>query len=294
MTSNLIKTSIVDGIGTITFNRTEKMNAFTGPMMMDFVEALDELDNDDAARAVIVTGEGRAFCAGADISGGASGFTDIGNPDSEGADGKLNYASESARDGGGFITLRLFDMKKPVIGAVNGAAVGMGSSMLLPMDYRIASETAKFGFVFARRGICMESTASYFLPRLVGVAQALDWSLTGRVFKAEEALQGGMISQILPPENLIERAHEIAHNIIDNTAPVSVALNRQMIWRGLGLDHPMEAHKIESRGVLSTSRAADAAEGVASFLEKRPADFPLRVSKDMPDFYPWWTDRKYS
>jgi len=294
MTPELIKLDIADGIGTITFNRPEKMNAFNGEIGQEFLDALDWCDENDDIKAVIVTGEGRAFCAGADISGGANGFTGGLDKETLNEDGSINYSHEKVRDFGGFITLRLFDMKKPVIAAINGAAVGMGSSMLLAMDYRIASTKAKFGFVFTRRGIVMESNASYFLPKIVGITQALDWCLTGRVFGAEEALAAKMVSEICEPDDLLARAHEIARNIIVNTSPVSVALTRQMLWKSLGLEHPMEAHKYESRGVYSRAASADAAEGVASFLEKRPAKFPMTVAKDMPDFYPWWTDPEYS
>eukprot|EP01013_Petalomonas_cantuscygni_P031189 TRINITY_DN57360_c0_g1_i1.p1 TRINITY_DN57360_c0_g1~~TRINITY_DN57360_c0_g1_i1.p1 ORF type:complete len:296 (+),score=31.17 TRINITY_DN57360_c0_g1_i1:838-1725(+) len=283
MASKKIKIDIADGVGTITLDRPEKMNAVDTAMLYEIIEAFDECDGNDEIKAIVVTGEGRAFCAGAELGGDDGNFLEPGHD-----------AGAVVRDVGGLLTLRLFDMKKPVIAAVNGAAVGMGASMLLPMDYCIASDKAKFGFVFTRRGIVTESNSSYFLPRVVGIRKALDWCMTGRVFGPEEALQAGLISQICSPEELLETAYKLAHDIIDNTAPISVALTRQMLWKGLGWDHPMEAHKWESRGVSSRAASADAEEGVASFLEKRPAKFPLEISKDMPDFYPWWTDREYS
>ena len=288
-----IKLNIEDNIAVVMLSRPEKMNALTAEMILEYVDVLDRCDSNDEVKAVIVTGDGRAFCAGADISGGSESFADVSNDDALNPDGSINYSAEAVRDVGGFITLRLYDMKKPVIGAVNGAAVGAGSTMLLPMDYRIASDKAKFGFVFARRGIVPESASSFFLPRLVGISQAVDWCMTGRVFGPQEALEGGLISNICSPETLLEYAHTIARDIIDNTSPVSVALTRQMLWKSLGWSHPMDAHKLESRSVFSRSTSADAQEGVASFLEKRPAKYPQSVAKDMPDFYPWWEPAQY-
>ena len=288
-----IKLNIEDNIAVVMLSRPEKMNALTAEMILEYVDVLDRCDSNDEVKAVIVTGDGRAFCAGADISGGSESFADVSNDDALNPDGSINYSAEAVRDVGGFITLRLYDMKKPVIGAVNGAAVGAGSTMLLPMDYRIASDNAKFGFVFARRGIVPESASSFFLPRLVGISQAVDWCMTGRVFGPQEALEGGLISNICSPETLLECAHTIARDIIDNTSPVSVALTRQMLWKSLGWSHPMDAHKLESRSVFSRSTSADAQEGVASFLEKRPAKYPQSVAKDMPDFYPWWEPAQY-
>ncbi|MFV0644290.1 MAG: crotonase/enoyl-CoA hydratase family protein [Sphingomonadaceae bacterium] len=289
-----IRYTVDGGIATITLHRPDKMNAFTTGMKDEFIAALDQVDADDMVRAVIVTGEGRAFCAGADISGGTEGFVDGDSSQIHNQDGSLNYSSEEARDGGGQLTLRIFELKKPVIAAINGAAVGIGATMLLPMDIRIASETARFGFVFSRRGIVPEAASSYFLPRVAGINQALEWCYSGRVFDAAEAMQGGLVSRIVAPEDLMETARSIAREIADNTAPVSIALTRQMMWRGLGMNHPMEAHRVDSRGVLSRSQSADAAEGVASFFEKRAARFPDTVSRDMPDYYPWWDERTYS
>ncbi len=283
---------VADGVATITLNRPEKMNAFTGQMMSDIIAAFDATDADDSVRAVIVTGAGKAFCAGADLSQGAKTF-DYENRDDRperGDKGSLDYL----RDGGGRVTLRIYESLKPVIGAINGAAVGVGATMQLPMDLRLASTSARFGFVFARRGIVPEACSSWFLPRLVGVSQALEWCYSGRVFDAQEALKGGLVRSVHAPEDLMPAAMAIAREIADNAAPVSVTLTRQMLWRMLGADHPMEAHKIDSRAIFSRGKQADAKEGVMSFLEKRPAAFPNTVSKDMPDFFPWWPDRPFS
>lgn len=293
MSYNTIHFEVEDGVALITLSRPDKLNAFTPEMMREMIDALDRTDADDAVRAVIFTGEGRAYCAGADLSAGTRGFVDEGQQSLMNADGSVNYASEAARDGGGLLTLRLFESKKPLIGAINGAAVGIGVTMTLPMDIRLASETARFGFVFTRRGIVPEAASSWFLPRVVGVSKALEWCYSGRVFDAQEALDGGLVSSLHPPENLLPAARALAREIVENTSPVSVALTRQMLWRGLGQSHPMEAHRIDSRAILSRTASADAAEGVASFLEKRPAAYPDAVSKHMPDFYPWWDDQPY-
>ncbi|MDR3497799.1 MAG: crotonase/enoyl-CoA hydratase family protein [Parvibaculum sp.] len=300
MAYETIKYDVADGILTITLNRPDKLNAFTGEMMAELIDAFDRSDADDNVRAVIVTGEGRAFCAGADLSAGAKTFdyaerTD--RPDKAGnpvkADGSIDWSNEAVRDGGGRLTLRIYESLKPVIAAVNGPAVGIGVTMQLAMDIRLASETAKFGFVFARRGIVPEACSSWFLPRVVGISQALEWTYTGRVFGAEEALNGRLIRSIHKPEDLLPAARAIAREIADNTAQVSVALTRQMIWRMAGADHPMEAHKIDSRAIYARGRTQDAKEGVVSFLEKRPAKYPDKVSKDMPSFFPWWPKREY-
>lgn len=283
-----ITLEIADKVAVITLNRPDRMNAFTGQMMLDMIAAFDLTDADDAVGAVIVTGAGRAFCAGADLSAGAKTF-DYDNrsdrPDKAGLDDL-----ERIRDSGGRMTLRMFDSLKPVIGAINGAGVGIGATMQLPMDIRIASTAARFGFVFARRGIVPEACSSWFLPRLVGISQALDWCMSGRVFGAEEALAAGLVKSLHAPEDLMPAAHAIAREIVDNTAPVSVALTRQMMWRMLGADHPMQAHKIDSRGVYARGQTIDAREGVMSFLEKRAPAYANRVSTDMPDFFPWWED----
>jgi enoyl-CoA hydratase/carnithine racemase len=286
---------VADGIATITLNRPEKLNAFTGIMMAEMIDAFDQVDADDNVRCVIVTGAGRAFCAGADLSGGGKTFDYEGRGDDSpvGPDGELRYSNESARDGGGRLTLRIFECLKPVIAAVNGPAVGIGSTMQLAMDIRIASDTARFGFVFARRGIVPEAASSFFLPRVVGISQALEWCYSGRVFDAQEALNGKLVKQVVPGDQLIATATALAREIADNTAPVSVALTRQMLWRGLGFSHPMDAHKIDSRAILSRGRSGDAKEGVTSFLEKRQPSYPDKVSSHMPDYFPWWDEQKY-
>lgn len=293
MRYNTIRYELEDGVALITLSRPDKLNAFTPEMMREMIDALDRTDADDAVRAVIFTGEGRAYCAGADLSAGTRGFVDEGQQSLMNADGSVNYASQAARDGGGLLTLRLFESKKPLIGAINGAAVGIGVTMTLPMDIRLASDAARFGFVFTRRGIVPEAASSWFLPRVVGVSKALEWCYSGRVFDAQEALDGGLVRSIHAPEDLLPAARAMAREIAENSAPVSVALTRQMLWRGLGQGHPMDAHRIDSRAILSRTASADAAEGVASFLEKRPAVYPDAVSKDMPDFYPWWDEQPY-
>ena len=290
---------VADNIATITLNRPEKLNAFTGIMMNEMLDAFDQADADDNVRAVIVTGAGRAFCAGADLSAGPRTFdaSREDRPDRKAAikaDGTVDWSSEGVRDGGGRLTLRIFDCLKPVIAAVNGPAVGVGVTMQLAMDIRLASENARFGFVFSRRGIVPEACSSWFLPKIVGISQALEWTFTGRVFLAEEALEGGLIKKIYKPDQLIPAARALAREVADNTSQVSVALIRQMLWKMAGADHPMEAHKIDSRGIFARGSSADVKEGVASFLEKRPAKFPDKVSKDMPSYFPWWKERKYS
>ena len=286
-----ISTEVADGVLTITLDRPDKLNAFTGRMMHELIETFDRADADDDVRVVIVTGAGRGFCAGADLSAGGSTF-DIGARGEE-----VGVAADERganRDGGGLVSLRIFASTKPVIAAINGPAVGVGVTMTLPMDIRLASESARFGFVFTRRGVVPEACSSWFLPRLVGIAQAQEWVLTGRVFDAQEALRGGLVRSVHPPDELLPAAQAIAREIVESTAPVSVALSRQMLWRMLGADHPMEAHKVDSRGIVARGASDDAKEGVMSFLEKRPAAFPMRVSDGMPDFYPWWYEPEFT
>jgi enoyl-CoA hydratase/carnithine racemase len=287
-----IRYEVADAVATITMSRPDKLNAFTGQMMHEMIDAIDRVDADDAVRAVIVTGEGRAFCAGADLSEGVDAFVfegDVVRPD-----GSLDYSVDAARDGGGRLTLRLFQCLKPLIAAINGPAVGIGATMTLAMDIRLASSAARMGFVFARRGIVPEAASSFFLPRIVGISQALEWCYSGRVFDAQEAHDGGLVRSLHAPDELLPTAQAIAREIADNTAPVSIALIRQMMWRGTGMSDPMEAHRIDSRGILSRGRSADVAEGVTAFLEKRPAAFPDRVSANMPDFFPWWQEQAYN
>ncbi|MCH1486740.1 MAG: crotonase/enoyl-CoA hydratase family protein [Alphaproteobacteria bacterium] len=290
-----------NGIMVLTLCRPEAMNAFTGRMMHEMIDALDKADADDAVRAIIVTGDGeRAFCAGADLSEGDKTFdyaarSDGGKKSNVISDGdEVNWSSQDIRDSGGILTLRIYDSIKPIIGAINGAAVGIGVTMQLPMDVRIASDNARFGFVFARRGIVPEACSSWFLPRIVGISQALQWCYSGEVFGAEEALRGGLVSEIAPPADLLARAKEVALQMTQMSSPVSVAMTRQMLWRMMGADHPMEAHKVDSKAVFGRGRQSDAKEGVMSFLEKRTPEFADKPSSDMPGFYPWWDERKFS
>lgn len=276
--------AVEDQILTITLNRPEKLNAFTRTMLDELLDALDRADADDDVRAIIFTGAGKGFCAGADLSAGAKSFD---------ADARDDRPSGLNRDGGGILTLRLYDCLKPVIAAVNGAAVGVGATMQLPMDIRIASDKARFGFVFARRGIVPEACSSWFLPRVVGISRALEWSYSGKVFGAGEALRGGLVSEVVTTEELLPRARQIAREIASETSSISVTLIRHMMWKMLGADHPMEAHKLDSRGVYHLGRGADAREGVNSFLEKRLPEFPNKVSEDLPEYFPWWSEREF-
>lgn len=294
MTYKTIRYDVEDGIATLTMAQPAKLNAFTPLMMAEMIGAFDRVDADDDVRAVIVTGEGRAFCAGADLSAGAEGFITEGGEDLLNDDGTFNYGASAARDGGGRLTLRIFRCLKPVIAAINGPAVGIGATMTLPMDIRLASRDARFGFVFVRRGIVPEAASSWFLPRIVGIAQALEWCFSGTLFPATEAAEGALVKAVYEPDALLPAARALARGFVESSAPVSIALTRQMLWRGLGMSGPMDAHRIDSRAILSRGRSADAEEGVASFLEKRPVAFPDSVSANMPDFFPWWDEPTYS
>ncbi len=283
-----IQYTVADNIATITLNRPEKMNAFSQIMRHEMVTAFDLIDADDTVRAVIVTGSGdRAFCAGADLTPDAGGQVF--------ASGAVvdDLSDERVRDSGGLLTLRIFQCKKPVIGAINGAAVGIGATMQLPMDFRLASDTARFGFVFARRGIVPEAASSWFLPRLVGMQQALEWCMTGRVFDAAEALAGGLVRSVHAAGDLMPAAIALAREIADNTAPVSIALTRSMLWRLSAAEHPMAAHNIDSKAIYRRSKSGDAKEGITSFLEKRTPVYPDTVSENLPDFFPWWEEPVY-
>ena len=273
------------GVMVITLNRPDAMNAINGALSNGLWNAIQELDADDSLVAGVITGSGRAFCAGADLSSGGKTFN---------SDARSDRQSGINPDGGGRLTLRLYELNKPIIAAINGPAVGVGVTMTLAMDIRLASTQAKFGFVFARRGIVPEACSSYFLPRAVGISKALEWCYSGKVFPAQEAMDGGLLRSLHEPDDLLTQAREIAAEIRDNTAPVSVALLRHMMWKMLGADHPMEAHKIDSRGIYYRGRSADSKEGVESFLEKRDANYPCQVSSDMPEFFPWWDERKFS
>ncbi|MCP4754062.1 MAG: crotonase/enoyl-CoA hydratase family protein [Proteobacteria bacterium] len=285
MTYETIKYEVADRILTITLNRPDRLNAFSPQMNSELVDAIETAEADDEVRVVVVTGEGRGFCAGADLEKGGDTFKH-GQPEDD-------FESVMHRDGGGQLNLRFFESIKPMIAAINGPAVGIGATMTLPMDIRIMSEEAKMGFVFARRGIVPDGCASWFLSKLVGVGQALEWVLSGRVFPASEALKGGLVRSLHPADELLPEAYKLAREIAENTSAVSVALSRQMIWRMSGVDHPMEAHKIESRGVFYSGRSKDAKEGVTSFLEKRKPDFTGSPTRDMPPHYPWWKERPF-
>lgn len=286
MAYEAITTELSDSVLTITLNRPEALNAYTARMGAELADAFVRADADDAVRVIIVTGAGRGFCAGADMSAGADAF---------GGDGAKLFGEGRPTTGapkGGFVEA-IYACRKPSIAAINGGAVGVGITMTLPMDIRIAAEGAKIGFVFARRGIVPEAASSWFLPRLVGISKAMEWCATGRVMLADEAQAGGLLRSVHAPDTLLDVARGIAREIADNTAPVSVSLTRQMLWRGLGFSHPMEAHRIDSRAVYGRGRSADASEGVTSFLEKRTPVYPDSVSQDMPGFYPWWEEPEW-
>jgi enoyl-CoA hydratase/carnithine racemase len=277
---------VAEGVATITLNRPDKLNAFTSQMMADMIAAFDLTDADDDVRAVIVTGAGRGFCAGADLSAGGDTFDRTRPQDPTREAGRVG---DVIRDGGGRLTLRIFDSLKPVIAACNGPAVGVGVTMQLAMDIRLASTAARYGFVFARRGLNPEAASSWFLPHLVGVQTALEWCYTGRVFPAEEAHAKGLVRSLHAPDDLLPAARALAREIADNTAPVSVAITRQLIWRMAGAPHPMDAHMADSRAIQARGAQRDVREGVNSFLEKRPARFPDKVSHDLPDIWAQWT-----
>jgi enoyl-CoA hydratase/carnithine racemase len=271
-----IRYEVADGVLLITLDRPDRLNAFTGTMGRELIAAFDQADADDDVRAVIVTGAGRGFCAGADLGGGGQTF------DSS----EFRDDGEVPRDLGGEVSLRIYASTKPVIAAINGPAVGVGITMTLPMDVRLVAEEARMGFVFTRRGIVPEACSSWFLPRVVGISQAMEWAATGRVFSAEEALAGGLVRSVHPGDELLGAARELAAEIAENTSPVSVAMTRRLMWTMLGAPHPMAAHRADSRGMFFRGRSADAREGVTSFLEKRQANFPDRVSEGLPDLFP--------
>lgn len=283
-------TELDSGVLTCTLNRPDQLNAFTIGMAHDLISLIDDVDAADDVRVVIITGAGRGFCAGADLSGGAKTFD---SGESGGALETKSNSSGAPRDFGGRVTLRLYDCKKPVIAAINGASVGVGATMTLPMDIRLASEKSKFGFVFARRGIAPEAASSWFLPRVVGISRAMEWVATGRIFGPEEALAAGLVSEVLAPDALLPRAVELAHEIAANTSALSVALSRQMMWKMLGASHPMEAHRVDSKVIDYLGARPDAREGVLSFLQKRAPEFTLSAATDLPDFYPFWDQPEY-
>ena len=279
-----VRTELRENSLIIYLSREERMNAFTLTMQQEIVKVLDDAEEDDDIKAIIFTGDGKAYCAGADLSSGGDTF--------DNRKGR-ERTNDVVRDSGGLLTLRLFKCKKPLIAAVNGAAVGIGATMLLPMDTRICSDQARFGFVFAKRGIVPEAASSWFLPRLIGINKALELCYTGKVISAEEAKEIRLVSEILNQDKLIDRALEIAKEFTAESSQISIALTRQMMWRMLGADDPMEAHKIDSRAVFELGQSGEAIEGVNSFLEKRPPSFPGKVSKDMPSFFPWWDEKEF-
>ena len=279
-----VRTEVRENSLIIYLSREERMNAFTLTMQQEIVKVLDDAEEDDDIKAIIFTGDGKAYCAGADLSSGGDTF--------DNRKGR-ERTNDVVRDSGGLLTLRLFKCKKPLIAAVNGAAVGIGATMLLPMDTRICSDQARFGFVFAKRGIVPEAASSWFLPRLIGINKALELCYTGKVISAEEAKEIRLVSEILNQDKLIDRALEIAKEFTAESSQISIALTRQMMWRMLGADDPMEAHKIDSRAVFELGQSREAIEGVNSFLEKRPPSFPGKVSKDMPSFFPWWDEKEF-
>jgi enoyl-CoA hydratase/carnithine racemase len=282
-----IATDLTDRVFTITLDRPDRLNAFTVPMQRELCAVLDEVDANPDVRVVVVTGRGRGFCAGADLAGGGDSFdVQAGSPATGGGDGRH-------RDEGGLLTLRIFECTKPVIAAVNGPAVGVGATMTLPMDIRLASESARFGFVFARRGLVPEACSSWFLPRVVGINTALEWTITGRVFDAQEALDRGLVRSVHADDQLLPAAQELAAEIASVTSAVSVAMTRQMLWRMLGEAHPMAAHRVDSPAIASLGRSADVREGVMSFLEKRTPHFTDQVPADLPPVWPWWDDVEF-
>ena len=284
MSYQTIATEIRDRILTITLTRPDRLNAFNSTMLEELLGVLDDADADDEVRAIIFTGAGRGYCAGADLGEGGSTFDSRGSAEGDAEN----------RDGGGLLTLRLFECKKPVIAAINGPAVGVGITMTLAMDIRIASDKARIGFVFARRGIVPEACSTWFLPRIVGISQAMEWVATGRVFSAQEALAGRLVSRVVPAGDLLPTARAIAAEMVDNTSAVSVCLSRHLLWKMLGADHPMEAHKLDSKGIRWMGRSPDAYEGVSSFLEKRQPRFSMSAARDLPEFFPWWEERRFS
>ncbi len=274
-----------DGILTLSLNRPDRLNAFTDTMARELVEAMDHAEQDDSIRVILLTGEGRAFCAGADLEKGADTFNQ--------PDGGQEPDWNALRDTGGKVTLRFYNSRKPLIGVINGPAVGVGATMMLPMDIRIAAEDAKIGFVFCRRGIVTDGAASWLLPKVVGLPQSLEWVLSGRVFPAREGLEAGLIRSLHPAGELMDEARKLAREIADNTSAVSVAICRQMLWHMSGETHPMAAHEAETRALYWTGRSEDAKEGVMSFVEKRPARFTLSPATDLPPGYPWWEEPEF-
>jgi len=286
MNDRFIRTEIHDRILTLTFNRPNELNRCSFAMLEEFGKALTNANDDDEVRAVVVTGEGRAFCAGTDLSGGEGSY------DASAVLGEV--VNGAPRDAGGRLSLQMFDYDKPLIAAINGPAVGYGVTMTLPMDIRLASTNARFGFVFSRRGLIPEACSSWFLPRIVGISRALDWFESGRIFEADEALKAGLVSEVVEPSELLERAHALAHALTDHSSSVSIMVARRMLLQMLGADHPMKAHELESRGIAQMRELPDFQEGLSSFLEKREARFPMKAHADRPSEFPWWVRRDFN
>ena len=290
MTYETIRYEVDGPVATITLNRPEVLNAMGGGMTRELLDAVERANDDPEIRAMIVTGEGRAFCSGADISRGPGSFQESRTDAAIRSDGTIDYEHPEVIEGSGIFVERFYTLNKPVIAAINGPCAGLGASLPLTMDIRLASETAHFNFLFARRGMLPECASTWFLPRLVGISKALEWCYTGRRVGVDEAREAGLVNAVYPADELLPAAKAMAREIAENSAPVSVTLLRHMMWRGLSLDHPLEAHKVESWGAWHRSRGPDSTEGVKSFFEKRPPDFPMRVPADLPDFFPWWDD----
>lgn len=282
-----IRCQTSDHIFTLTLNRPEKLNAFNSIMCKEIVDALVRADKDDDIKVIIVTGAGRAFCSGLDLS-----------PESKNTAWRIDASTtqdiETNRDPAGVITMTIYDMITPVIAAINGPAIGVGITMTLPMDIRLASENAVIGFPFTRRGLTNEGASSWFLPRLVGMGKATEWIITGRMILAGEALSHGLVNELVAPDDLMSRAIAIAREIVQKTSAVSVALCRQLLWKMHSAEHPMDVHKIDSRTLLWSFDQEDIQEGINAFLEKRPPHFPMKPGHDMPDFYPWWKERRFN
>ncbi|MEX1033205.1 MAG: crotonase/enoyl-CoA hydratase family protein [Cellvibrionaceae bacterium] len=290
---NTLDCHLDKGVMTLTLNRPEQLNAFTVEMARELIDFFERAKEDDGIKAIVVTGAGRAFCAGMDLSseGNVFGLDEDQRPTLEDMENRLDDPAihEGVRDTGGRVSLAIYNCAKPVIAAINGPAVGIGATMTLPMDIRLASDKAKIGFVFGKIGIVPEACSSWFLPRIVGISQALEWVYTADIFDGEEARRGGLVRDVLPADKLLEEARQLAHKIVDKRSPVAIALARQMLYRNSAQPHPIEAHKVDSLAMFYTS-IGDGKEGVKSFLEKRSPEFSTKVSSDMPPFYPWWND----
>lgn len=293
MSYQTIRYEIDAGVLTITLNRPDQLNAFTTQMAEELITAFNAASIDDAVRAVIVTGAGKAFCAGMDLSvpGNVFGLDESQRPSLGDMHDRLADPAivQGVRDTGGRVTLAIFECTKPVIAAINGPAVGIGATMTLAMDIRLASEKARIGFVFGKIGIVPEACSSWFLPRIVGISQALEWIYTADIFDASEALRGGLVRSVHAPDQLLEEARRLAHRIADNRSPVAIALARQMLYRNSARSHPIEAHRVDSLAMFYTS-IGDGKEGVKAFLDKRAPEFTSRVSRDLPPFYSEWVD----